>query len=189
MISLALIAPLIFIQGCSQTDNFFVDQATFLDLEKHQEYQSMTNNPKILKLEDPLFLFKGHNLKSGSGTILTFRYRNKGELFKIDTAKFEYLTIYLPNGFGDKRDINLEGINNVIVFYSEGGVSFPTEGCFGYLDKGRIQLEKKTANNLYVSVDLEANLINPHGWNYCGVTQIKKSNLLVRKQLSDISPL
>lgn len=180
------------ISGCAlrQVDSFYLDRAAMseVDLHKSAKQAIALNKPPKTSSE---FVITGHRIIDGSGTVIAYRAFSSGELFFVDQATFQKLTIFLPFSLSnDLTEVSLSEREDVIAYWSSGSSNFPGKtGCFGYVSNGRVRLSRITNTELSADLLITFDLVSPGGWKKeCGRFVFNESMILKKRDVNALTP-
>lgn len=122
----------------SQQDAWWISNAVFINIIKHQEIKRlMDNDISIESNQSKLFSLTDHLLMDGNGNILIYRDFNKGWSSVSDSSELIQITIYTPETLKNHGELIVGKSSGLIVFYTSG-IPGLREYDFGYAIRGKI---------------------------------------------------
>lgn len=179
----------VMVSCATQKESYFiVNDAMLSHADRHSTLQSATDN-RSAKLTDKDFVITGHRVSFGTGVVLAARTYSSGSSLKTDQAAFKKVTIYLPSGKLQGR-FEFSSDEGVVAYWSNGNASLlGMSGCYGYADRGSIELSEEIDRRIIVSVKMRFNLVSPAGWDKdCEPVQLDETWTLQRKSLAELTP-
>ncbi len=174
---------------------FMIESATINELEHHKGMR----NHLVAKDQNDYqelrrFMFQGHEIVRGSGTIIAVRIWKKGENQAHNDEEsgshfdsFRKLTIYLPHEL-PQQILSVDIDSNIIGFYSKGFI-YQNSGCLGYVTKGTISFGKQIQNTRRVIINVEGTFKSAAGRNIkCGHESFNETYDAVLKSVDSLTP-
>lgn len=173
-----------------------LDGASVSEVQKHKQiFRSLAsigdNAFESERMEN--FHILGHRVSDGESTVVSFRKSISLSGPSTDQNYFEKLTIMLPKKTFSRSapgKIELDGRNDILVFWSEGNGSLPfVRGCYGYADGGQIVYEWGGATEVFISLYLSINRVDSAASLAGCKTFTYRAQWLFRvKSVSDLTP-